>query len=104
MKVIRINTPDGQYLLPLKIVAEQRAEIYANKDTAEFEEEVDFVMDDDFEGIDYILNNTDYEDWEESTVKLNSEVKVLSEDFWRSSDDLEIIDIEESELMALALK
>lgn len=95
-KVIRINTPDGQYALDLKLVAEDRASYYrgkTNKD--EWLLDVDYVMNDDYEGIDWVLNNSNYEDWEEKTVKLNDSVKVTEDNFWTDSDDFEIILIEE---------
>lgn len=100
MKVIKINTPDGQYTLPLKKVAEHRADYYVverrghSKESDNYKEEVEWVMNDDFEGIDWLINNTNYEDWEDDTTKINSDVKVLLEDFWCSSEDFEIVDIE----------
>lgn len=100
MKVVKINTPDGQYTLPLVKVAEHRAAAYVydgKLDLRECKEEVSFVMGDDFEGIDWLLNNTNYEDWENDTTKINSEVKVTHEDFWTSSDDFEIIDVPNNE-------
>lgn len=92
MKLIQFDTPDGQHTLPLLLVAENRAEFYANKGTSEYQEEVNFVMEDDFEGIDWLLNNTDYEDWENQTTKINSEVNVTMSDFWTSSDSFVIIE------------
>ena len=92
MKVIKMNTPDGQYTLPLIKVAKNRANAYANTMTDEWNSEVYFVMNDDFEGIDWLINNTNYEDWEDETNKLNNEVNVTMEDFWCSSDDFEIIE------------
>jgi enolase len=94
-KVIVINTPTGQYELPLLTVAEDRAEYYSEKDgfdrdSMEWQEEVDFVMDDSYEGIDWLMNNSDWEEWEELATKINDEVKVLEDDFWTSSDDFEI--------------
>ena len=95
MIVIKMNTPDGQYTIPLVKVAEHRADYYCDKlkESAEHSANVNYVMTDDFEGIDWILNNTDYEDWENDTTKINSDVKVTMEDFWCSSDDFEIVEI-----------
>tara|TARA_R110000850_G_scaffold14183_2_gene45441 strand:- start:1198 stop:1509 length:312 start_codon:yes stop_codon:yes gene_type:complete len=95
MKVIKMNTPDGQYTLPLVKVAEHRASKYENKvkNPIRFQEEIEFVMVDDFEGIDWIVNNTNYEDWEDETTKLNSDVKVTMDDFWCSSEDFEIVEM-----------
>jgi len=95
MKVIKMNTPDGQYTLPLVKVAEHRANEYydPNLKGMQWDEEVAYVMEDDFEGIDWLVNNTNYKDWEEQTTKLNSDVKVTMDDFWCSSEDFEIVEI-----------
>lgn len=99
MKVIVCNTPNGQYHIPLKNVAEHRADYYAcevdghEKNSIEWTEEVDWVMKDNFEGIDWLLNNTDWEDWEDCSVKINDKVNVTDDDFWTSSDDFKIKDI-----------
>lgn len=96
-KVIRFNTPKGQYEIPLIKVAENRAQYYAdeenfNSDSQEWDDEISLVMEDDFEGIDWLINNTDFEDWEDIAVKINEDVKISEEDFWTSSDDFEIIE------------
>ena len=64
MKVIIINTPKGQYELSLEKVAQHRADYYACKvdgykrESPEWQSEVDWVMKDDYEAIDWLLNNT----------------------------------------------
>src|SRR5690606_16029905 len=92
MRTIKFNTPDGQYTLPLINVAEHRAGHYVKEGTQDYQDEINFVMEDDFEGIDWLLNNTDYEDWEDQTTTINSEVKVSMDEFWCSSDGFEIIE------------
>lgn len=92
MKVIKFDTPKGQFQIPLKLVAEHRAESYHPKDDVGFKEEVDFVMNDDFEGIDWLINNTDFDEWTESAIKLNDDINVTEDDFWCSSDGFEIVD------------
>jgi hypothetical protein len=89
---IQFNTPDGVYNLDLLLVAKHRADYYKGRGS-NYNEEIEFVMNDDFEGIDWLINNTDYEDWEDVTVKVNSNVNVTNEDFWCSSEDFEIITI-----------
>lgn len=79
MKVILIDTPKGQYHLPLQNVAEHRADFYAviddyERNSPDWEREVDWVMKDDYEGIDWLLNNTDWEEWESDVVKINDDV------------------------------
>jgi enolase len=98
VKVIIINTPRGQYSIPLKPVAEHRADYYACEVDGEergsdaWKEEVDWVMKDDFEGIDWLTNNTDWSAWETSATKINDKVLVTDDDFWTSSDDFKIVD------------
>lgn len=96
--VIRFNTPTGQYEIPLLKVAENRAQYYADKenfnsDSQEWDDEISLVMEDDFEGIDWLINNTNFEDWEDIgiAVKINDDEKISEEDFWTSSDDFEIV-------------
>lgn len=99
MKAIICNTPKGQFQIPLQKVAEHRADYYAcevgghEKNSQEWKKEVDWVMEDGFECIDWIINNTDWEDWESSAIKLNNKIKVTDDDFWSSSDDFEIVDV-----------
>jgi hypothetical protein len=96
MKSIICNTPRGQYSIPLKVVAEHRADYYAcevdgyEKDSPEWKSEVDFVIHDNFESIDWLLNNTRWEDWEGIATKINDKVKVTDDDFWTCSDDFMI--------------
>lgn len=100
MKVIIFDTPKGQCSIPLKEVAEQRADYYAcevdglEKGSIEWQEEVDWVMKDSFEGIDWLINNTNFADWQESNLvtKVNDKINVTDEDFWTSSDGFEIIE------------
>jgi len=100
MKVIQFYTPDGVYQIPLQNVAEHRANYYAcevdghEKSSQDYLEEVDFVMEDSFEGIDWLLNNTNFEDWEDVAEKVNGEVNVTHSDFWTSSEDFRIVDDE----------
>lgn len=95
MKVIRIQTPDGEYTLPLIKVAEHRADEYEDRQLrpTDWKEEIDFVMDDNFEGIDWLLNNTDYEEWEDDTTKINSTARVTLKDFWTRTEDFDIVEM-----------
>jgi hypothetical protein len=97
MKQIRFNTPKGQFEIPLQKVAEHRADYYAGEDGhekggPEWQDEVSWVMEDDFEGIDWLINNTNFEDWEGIAVKVNDKVNVTDDDTWTSSDDFEIVE------------
>ena len=98
MKVIVCNTPRGQYSIPLKSVAENRADYYAcevdgnEKGSEEYNLEVEFAMKDNYEAIDWILNNSNWEDWEDVATKLNEKVNVTDDDFWTDSDDFKIVE------------
>jgi hypothetical protein len=99
MKAILCDTPKGQYHIPLQNVAEHRADYYTcevdgnERGSDEWKEEVDYVMEDKFEGIDWLINNTDWVDWTDVATKVNDKVKVTDDDFWCSSEGFEIVDI-----------
>ena len=96
MKVIQFNTPDGVYQLELKLVAENRADQYSEDvNSIDYQGEVNMIMNHDYEGVDWLINNTNYEDWEDVTKKINDEVNVTNDDFWSSSDDFKIIEVED---------
>jgi hypothetical protein len=98
MKYIICNTPKGQYKLPAHLVAEDRATYYAcdidghEQGGKEWEEEVEYALDDSYECIDWLLNNTNWEEWTDQAVKLNDTVFVTDAAFWTNSDDFEMID------------
>ena len=94
MKRIRFNTPEGQFTIPLKLVAEHRANEYAKFPTEEWNNEVNYVMKDDFEGIDWLINNSDFGDWKKKATKQNSIAGVSEDDFWTCTDDFEIEEFE----------
>jgi len=50
-------------------------------------------MDDNYEAIDWLLNNTDWEDWKDVAKKFNDSIDVIDDEFWTSSGDFEIIEI-----------
>lgn len=78
-KQIRIETTRAIYNLPLRIVAENRAKYYAEKDPKEYDSEYKFTMEDDYEGIDWLQGNMDLDDYQEHLVKV--EVLQGEEDF-----------------------
>jgi hypothetical protein len=51
-------------------------------------------MKDSYEGIDWLINNTNWHEWEDLAVKVNDKVNVTDDDFWCSSDDFDIIESE----------
>jgi hypothetical protein len=64
-KVIRINDAGFIWDVPLEHIARHRATHYAarDKDTT-FQEEFDYVMSDEYEGLDWFQNNMNFEDIE----------------------------------------
>lgn len=95
MKVIVCNTPHGQYSVPLNVIAINRTEYYAQKDgfkkgSKDWDAEIEYVMEDNFEAIDWILNNMDWDDVKDKATKINDKVMVTDDDFFTSSDDFEI--------------
>ena len=62
MKVIEINDEGFVWHVPLLAVAEHRARYYADDPDTTFDEEVEYVMGDDYEGIDWFANNMDFSD------------------------------------------
>lgn len=74
------------------MVAEHKADNYGKQGSEEWNDEVKYVMDDDFEGIDWLLNNSDWDEWKDKATKINDKVNVTDEDFWTSSDNVEIED------------
>lgn len=66
MKVIEIEENGYVWTVPLLAIAENRADYYAARDDdTTRDEEIDYVMNDDFEGIDWFRNNMDFEDVED---------------------------------------
>lgn len=66
MKVILIEDSGFVWRVPLAVIAENRAKYYAKRDAdTTYEAEFEFVMEDDSEGLDWFLNNMDFEDVEE---------------------------------------
>lgn len=69
MKVIRIDDSGYIWDVPLEVIAKHRADYYAKLDkNTSFQEEFDYVMDDDYEGLDWFLNNMDFEDVEKDAI------------------------------------
>lgn len=66
MKVIEITYPNGDiYSLDLMLVAKDRADYYKKEDNLtdkEYQEEIDLVLNDSYEGIDWLKNNMKYDD------------------------------------------
>jgi hypothetical protein len=97
MKVVEIKTPKGIYHISLEDIAEHRANYYIvekdglSSDSNEYKREVSWALNDDFEGIDWIINNTDWLDWEPHSTKVSDDIETVDEDFWGDSDNFNIV-------------
>lgn len=79
-KAIEITFPNGDlYELDLMIVANNRADEYADTE-AERKEEIEYVMNDKYEGVDWLKNNMNYEDVKDKLV-LKKQGKIDTSDF-----------------------
>jgi hypothetical protein len=88
-KTIQIDDNGHTWHVPMQFIAEHRAKYYADKDPdTTFQEEVDYVMTDDCEGIDWLVNNMDFADYASAAVKVKTPT-VLEPS---SSADMSIID------------
>lgn len=94
---IRVNTPNGVFDIPAKPVAIERAIYYAievdgyKTGSHEFNSEVEHGLNNGYDLIDWVLNNSNWEDHEADSVKVSDAVKVTSDDFWTCSDDFELV-------------
>lgn len=101
MKHMIISTPKGRYRIPLKRVAEHRADYYAivvdgnDRESDSYLSEVRSAMSDSFTCIDWIINNSDWSDWEGQAEKIDEmNLAEEGEDFWSSSKNFEIKEME----------
>lgn len=82
IKVIQMDFSTGhKYQIPLSIIAEHRTNCYADKDgfavnSEEYSEEMEFVMNDSFEGIDWLQNNMDWDDVKEHAVLVQEDTAI----------------------------
>ena len=81
MKCIIITMPDKeQFRVPLEYIAKNRAEYYAKQDEKaghgtfdeNFAAEVKYVLNDSYEGIDWLKNNMDWEDIEDVATRIDN--------------------------------
>lgn len=81
--------------LPLRVVAEARAKHYAEKDKdTTFQEELEYVLADDFEGIDWFQNNQNPEDFYGHYFQIECADDVSLADRIRDCEELRIASAE----------
>lgn len=88
---ILVKTTTGLFAIPLQKVAEHRANQYETPNTPEWQDEVDWVIEDGFKGIDWIVNNTNWSDWKNEVIKIKDS-NYGDEKFWSTSDSFEIVE------------
>lgn len=72
-KVIEVEDTGFVWAVPLSAIADHRAKYYAERDEdTTYQEEFDFVMEDDFEGIDWFANNMDWSDVADKATLIKS--------------------------------
>ena len=72
MKVLEIEDEGFVWHVPLMTVAEKRADFYSDDPDTTREEEIEYVMNDGYEGIDWFRNNMDFADVSEVAVLVSS--------------------------------
>lgn len=90
MKYVELTFEDGEkWTIPLEFIAKHRANYYKSRaeervkagleSDFNYQESIDFIMEDDYEGEDWLANNMDYEDFKEVVIKYPSvdKIKVL---------------------------
>lgn len=69
MKVIEIEDSGFVWNIPLRVIADARAKYYAARDSdTTYQDEFNYVMEDDYEGLDWFQNNMNFEDVESEAV------------------------------------
>lgn len=72
-KAIHINDSGYVWSVPLSEVAKHRADFYSSGDSdTTFDEEFKFVMEDEYEGLDWFLNNMDFADVKDVAVLIKT--------------------------------
>jgi hypothetical protein len=72
MKIIKILYENGAiYGIPLEVIAKIRADYYVDKDPdTTYNEEFEFVMEDDYEGYEWLRNQMNREEYEQHLFQI----------------------------------
>lgn len=62
MKIVRIEQDGYVWHVPVKIIAENRAEFYADDTDSDYDTELEYAMNEPSEVIDWLMNNMNWED------------------------------------------
>jgi hypothetical protein len=94
MKYITFTVDNGdKYGIPLELIARERAEFYLEGNAKEYEEELKYIMNDSYEGIDWYLNNQNPDDFYESDFVLLKKYEKSFFGLMKTGKDFKIEDI-----------
>jgi hypothetical protein len=96
MRKIIINTPRGQYELKAELVALDKTSYYANREGFEkgddiWNQEMEYTLTNDYELTDWLINDTNWEDWNGLAIQINDEIYTTDKDFWCELDNFKVV-------------
>ena len=82
-----IDMPDGEWAVPVSIIAQNRAACYADIDKVDISEAlndtVEFFEDDDYEIHDWAVNNMNWKDVSGRAIRVpGTHIEIDREEFW----------------------
>lgn len=97
MEYIKVKMPDGFWVVPVDIIADNRAKYFAERDSdTTYEEEFNYTMSSHDEISDWAKDNMNWSDVQKFARKLDS--KILTKDDFEESwmnNDFEFVDEED---------
>ena len=99
MKYIKVKMPDGFWVVPIDVIANNRAKYFAERDSdTTYDEEFNYTMSSQYEISDWAKNNMRWSDVQMYACKLNDKLltKDQFEDAWMNND-FEFVDEKEIE-------
>jgi len=90
-KMILVEEDGYAWHVPLQFIAEHRAKFYADDADSTEADEIAFVMDDDYEGVDWFQNNMNWEDVQAVAVLVQTPEPKAEPDM--SDADYSIVDM-----------
>lgn len=80
-RYIMISDRGFVWHVPIEVIADNRAKYYAEKDKdTTYQDEFDYLVEDDYEAIDWMLNNMNWKDYKDHTILVASAVKTEPSD------------------------
>jgi hypothetical protein len=97
-KILRVKFSNGdEFSIPTRIIAENRANYYSEvdgyeKESNEWEQEVQYAMNDEYEIEDWAANNMNWDELEPFATLLDKSEEFDYEDEWGEADKKVVID------------